>query len=119
MRRFNPEWLNRPRQKNTPETHLRRQALIYLRLKGHVAGKVNVIGTPLKTGRFIASPDLLRGLPDIFSFAPDKTMYAWELKCGKNDLTSFQKIFRDNFHYPPTRQYFVIRSVEELQKIIS
>jgi len=118
MRHFNPQWLNRPRKKNNPETHLRRQALIYLRLKGHFAGKINVIGTPTGRGGFIASPDLMRGLPDIFSFSPDKIMYAWELKIGKNPQSEYQKTFQRYFHNPPARQYFVIYSLEELQEII-
>jgi len=109
---------NRPKKKDNPETHLRRQALIYLRSKGHIAGKVNVIGTPLKGGGFIASPDLMRGLPDIFSFASDKTMYGWECKVGKNPLSDYQKAFRENFHLPPFRVYCIIRSLEDIQKII-
>lgn len=117
-RQFNQEWLNRPRKKNNPETHLRRQVITYLRLKGHIAGKINVIGTPTGKGGFIASPDLMRGLPDVISFAPDKTMYAWELKIGKNILSDYQRAFQENFHLPPTRQYCVIHSLEELQGII-
>jgi hypothetical protein len=119
---FPSEWLNRPRKKNTPETHLRRQALLYLRSRGHFAGKVNVIGTPLKNGGFISSPDLMRGLPDIFSFAIKDSvmvMYGIELKCGKNKLTSHQETFKAHFHYPPYRIYLEIHSLEELEKIIS
>jgi len=109
---------NRPKKKDNLETHLRRQVIIYLRSKGHIAGKINVIGTPLKGGGFIASPDLMRGLPDIFSFAPDKTMYAWECKIGKNPQSVFQRGFENEFHLPPHRIYAVIHSIEEAEKIL-
>lgn len=118
MRRtpFNPSRYGN--RKQTPETHLRRQALTFLRLKGHIAGKVNVIGTPLKGGGFIASPDLMRGLPDIFSFAPDRTMYAIECKVGRNVLSSYQREFQHNFHNPPSRIYLIIYLLEDLERII-
>lgn len=110
---------NRPKKHDNPETHLRRQVIIYLRSKSHIAGKVNVIGTPLKGGGFIASPDLMRGLPDIISFGPDKTMYAWECKIGNNPQSDYQKAFQENFHYPPSRIYMVVRSIEDVQAALA
>ncbi len=119
MRRFNPEWLNRPRKRGSPENHLVLQILHYLRARGLTAGKVKVKGSFSKKGAFILDPYLMTGLPDIFAFDDkNKVMYGVECKVGSNIQSPNQRNFQELFHNPPGRVYLVAYSLEEIQKII-
>jgi len=115
---MNPAWLQRPRKRGNPENHLRYQCLIYLKAKGFYCGKVKTTGARVE-GRWMKDPLLLRGLPDIFAIDPQtKIFYAIECKIGKNPQSTFQKEFQRNFHFPTSRIYLIIRTLEELQEII-
>lgn len=119
MRRFNPEWLNRPRKRGSPENHLVLQILHYLKARGLVAGKVKVKGSFSKRGAFILDPYLMTGLPDIFAFdTNNKVMYGIEAKVGSNSQSANQKSFQELFHNPPSRVYLVVYSLEDIQQAI-
>jgi hypothetical protein len=121
MRRFNPEWLNRPRKRDNPENHLVLQIIHYLRTCGLTCGKIKTQGSPKVGGGFLFDPYRITGLPDIL--ASDRRngkniLYALECKIGKNKQSPNQQNFQEIFHYPPSRQYLVIYSLEEIQEII-
>jgi hypothetical protein len=118
MRKFNPQWLNKPRKYNNPEARLLLSILKYLHLSGWYCGKVKVKGSFLKQGNFIMDRYLMKGLPDAFAFNKNGVMLAIETKVHPNNLTPEQEKFKEHFHYPPERLYFTIYSLEELEKII-
>lgn len=120
MRKFNPEWLNRPRKRGNPENQLVLQILHYLKAVGLIAGKVKVKGSFSKRGAFIFDPYLMTGLPDIFAFdEKNKVMYGVECKVGNNTQSANQKTFQELFHNPPERVYLVAYSLEDVKKTLS
>lgn len=120
MSRFNPEWLNIPRKRGSPENHLVLQILHYLKAVGLVAGKVKVKGSFSKRGAFILDPYLMTGLPDIFAFdEKNKVMYGIEAKIKGNTQSANQRSFQELFHNPPGRIYLVAYSLEDVKKGLS
>ncbi len=113
------DWLNRPHKRGNPEACLVRAILIYLKSRDWIAGKVKVRGFKTERG-WINDPLMLTGLPDIFAFNDEtKVMLGIEAKINNNFQTENQKVFQQLFHFPPSRIYAVIHSLEELQKIVS
>lgn len=111
------EW-NRPKKKDNPEGRLTLQCIKILRLKGYEAYKIKTQGSPKVGGGFLFDRYRLTGLGDILAWKTREQLFMFECKVNSNEQTSNQ-IFVENFwHYPPTRIYKVIRSLEELQKII-
>lgn len=113
----------RPRKRQAPEGHLVLQCLHYLKARGYTAGKIKVQGSPLPGGRgFLFDPYRMTGLPDIFAFKQGGTwydiMYGIECKNGKNTQTDNQLAFQKLFHFPPSRVYLVIRSLDELVSVV-
>ena len=114
---FNPDFLNRPRKKQSPENHLVLQCIHYLRARGYEAYKIKTQGTPYK-GRFLFDPYRLTGLGDLLAWKTPEQLIMCECKINRNKQTTNQIFVQSFWHYPPTRIYAVINSLEELQKII-
>ena len=122
MSRFNP-LLQRPRKRSNPEGAIVLQIIKSLRARGYEAYKIKTQGSPYK-GRFIFDPYRLTGLPDILAWKKEigdiwvKELFALEVKTETNSQTENQKFFESVFHFPPTRNYAVVRSVEEALKAV-
>ena len=117
MRRFNPEW-QRPRKRGNPEGHIVLQCIKYLRLKGYEAYKVKTQGSPKTGGGFLFDPYRLTGWGDILAWKNKEQLFMFECKVDSNKQTPNQIFFQNFWHYPPSRQYYIIHSLEELQEII-
>jgi len=116
------ERYHQSRKRQNPENHLVLQIIHYLRACGLVCGKIKTQGSPKVGGGFLFDPYRITGLPDILASDRRKgnnILYAIECKAGKNKQSPNQVAFQEIFHYPPSRQYLVIYSLEEIQKIVS
>jgi hypothetical protein len=92
MRRFNPEWLNRPRKRGSPEIIIQRQILGYLKPICQAVGKTKTMG--VKRGRvFCFDPFTFRGFPDITFFKDNKIGFV-EVKSATGRQTEDQKSFQ-------------------------
>jgi hypothetical protein len=115
--------LQRPRKRSNPEGAIVLQIIKSLRARGYEAYKIKTQGSPYK-GRFIFDPYRLTGLPDILAWKKEagdtwvKELFALEVKSKVGVQSSNQKFFESIFHFPPSRNYAVVRSVEEALKAV-
>lgn len=117
MPHFHPDFLNRPRKKNNPETHLVRQIIGYLRLKGYQAGKLKTHGVFDKaTGGYRSDPLVFLGVPDIIAFCPE--LYFFEVKILPNKIkpNTPQEYFRQYCKEAGINHY-EINNLEQIQKL--
>ncbi len=111
---YNPEFLNRPRKRQSPEANLVRQIIIYLKARGFVAGKIKTMG--VRRGHaFCFDPYLWRGCPDILAFIPQLIFI--EAKSLSGRQSDEQRAFQ-NYCNIANIPYYLIHSLEELQKVI-
>ena len=116
MTRFNPEWLNRPRKRASPEAHLVRQIITYLRIKGFRAGKIKTHGVwDSKSRAYRADPYAWVGVPDILCFTP--ALVFIECKAGHNTQSSEQQSFQQ-LCTTAGIPYILAYSLEDVQKIM-
>jgi len=112
--RFNPEFLNRPRKKNNPETHLVRQCIIYLRAKGFQTGKIKTHGVYDKVAKaYRADPLAWVGVPDILLFMPGLAFIECKVTSGQSPT---QKQFQANC-IAANIPYYIIHSIEKLEEM--
>jgi hypothetical protein len=110
-----------PHKRGNPEGAIVLQIIKSLRARGLDAYKIKTQGSPYK-GRFIFDSYRLTGLPDILAWKPSdtwvETLYGLEVKNNSNTQTPNQKSFQKIFHFPPSRIYAVVHSVEEALEIV-
>lgn len=112
---FNPEFLNRPRKHNNPETHLVRQCIISLRARGIEAAKIKTHGVYDKQTKGYRLDRLAWvGVPDIMAFIPQLIFLECKVTSGQSPHQKHFQELCNKANIP----YYIIRSLEELQKII-
>lgn len=119
MRRFNPEWLNRPRKRGSPEGCIQFQIIHYLKGIGAVVGKTKTMG--VKRGNsFCFDVYTMRGKADLECFYKG-AMFAIEVKApGKKiEKDSDQDKYRSVFHCPPSRIFIEADCLEDVTNLIS
>lgn len=107
---------NRPRKNRQDEATIQLQVLHYLRSKGYPCGKIKTKGSFTKHGKFIKDLYQWTGLPDLMVFTPE--MIFLEIKAGNNMQTSNQKDFQQ-FCEKANVKYYIVRCLEDVQKVIS
>jgi hypothetical protein len=116
---FNPRFLNRPRKKATPETHLVRNIIIYLRACGWEAAKIKTHGVYDKESKaYRLDRYAWTGVPDILAFKAGDILFI-EAKVLPNKIEddSAQAHFRalcKQANIP----HLEINSLEQLQAVI-
>ena len=114
MRRFNPQWLNRPRKRDNPEGRLVRQILIYLHARGYAAGKLKTMG--VKRGNaYCFDPYQWRGVPDLLVFTP--ALVFIECKSPTGTQSSEQKIFQE-YCNTANLTYILARNLSDVEKAL-
>ena len=109
MRRFNPQWLNKPRKKDNLERRLQLSIIKYLKARGYAVGKIKSFGLKNRLDIY-----MWRGLPDLLIFTPK--LYFLEIKANKNTLSPAQKDFQylcNKANIP----YIVVRSIKDVESI--
>jgi len=112
-----PKYRNRVNRRGNPEGHIVLQIIKTLRAYGYNAYKVKTQGSPKAGGGFMFDPYRLTGFPDIFAWKDNFRLFAFEVK-AETKQTPNQIYFQSFFHYPPSRIYAVVHSVEEALLVV-
>jgi len=119
MRQFNPQWRNKPRKKANPETHLVKDIIIYLNVRGWEAKKIKTHGVYDSNSKgYRADPNAWVGVPDILAFKDNLILFI-EAKILPNKIKpdSSQAHFRELCH-KANISHLEINSIEQLEKAI-
>lgn len=115
MSRMNPEWFNRPRKNNNPESRLQLQIIHYLKALGAVVGKTKTTG--IRRGRaFCFDPYLFRGFPDLTLFYKNQLFFI-EVKSEKGKQTYEQKNF-ETLCLQANIPYILAKTLENVSSVI-
>ncbi len=115
MRRFNPQWLNRPRKRGNPEGRLVLSIIKYLRCRGFFAGKIKAKGGFKASGGWIRDLYQAEGLPDIIAFTPSLIFIEAKSKVGVQSVP--QKTFQD-YCNKANIPYILAYSMDDVIKIV-
>lgn len=118
MRNFNPEWLNRNRKRDNPESAIQLQIIHYLKRIGAVVGKTKTMG--VKRGKaYCFDIYTMRGKSDLEAFYKG-VMYCIEVKApGKKIIeNSDQDSYRSFFHSPPSRIFIEADCLDDVLSVI-
>lgn len=96
------------------EQMIQKSCMDYLRLKGYFCYKINNVGIKKSNGSYI--PSQTKGLPDCV-FHTDEVVSYIEFKTPIGKLSEHQMAFQKNC-YDNNIPYFVIRSLDDLMKVI-
>ena len=115
-KKFNPEFLNRPRKHNSPEGHTQLQILHYLKSIGATVGKTRTMG--VKRGRsYCFDPYTFLGYPDLTFFHKNR-LYFCEVKSPQGIQSEYQKSFQELCE-KANISYILARSLEDVIKEIT
>ena len=99
------------------ETQIVKACLDYLHLKGIFAKRINTTGIyNYKTGKYIFNPNTPRGMSDILVVIEGKAIFV-ECKRKGGKQNENQRAFDAEVRQAGAK-YFIIRSVEDLIKVI-
>ncbi|RKY32380.1 MAG: hypothetical protein DRP74_02595 [Candidatus Omnitrophota bacterium] len=115
MRKFNPEWLNKPRKRGNPEGVIQRQILGYLKPICQAVGKTKTMG--VRRGKaFCYDPFTFRGFPDITFFKDNKIGFI-EVKSATGRQTKEQRHFQE-LCQTAGLTYILARDLSDVTRII-
>lgn len=97
----------------TSTNELTKAVLNYLRMKNYVAWRQNNNAVWDEKKKIFRSNSVFRGVPDIIALSPEGKAYAFEIKTGKDKLSVYQEIFRDNWE-KNKGVYIIIQNIDNL-----
>jgi hypothetical protein len=116
MRRFN---YRTTRKRASPEGALVLQIIKSLRARGWEAWKIKTQGSPKTGGGWIIDRYRLLGWGDVIAWVTPARLYMFEVKAGTAyGQTDNQSAFEKIWHYPPGREYHVIHSWADVERVI-
>jgi len=115
MKRFNPQWLNKPRKRSGLEGRIQLQIIHYLKMKGAAVGKTKTMGVR-DGGHYRFDIYTFRGFPDLTCFI-NNTLYFIEVKSPRGIQSPEQQTFELLCHQAGIH-YILAKSLEDVISVI-